>query len=140
MDLFQVIWTKRLLDNDTKIQTTSMKSKYFLQKIQCFCTTNLTDTEWIIFFQNAEDFGGPRKEFFLMMMRAIKEKYFDKGLLTAFREDYEKIGILFGKILKKLTVVQAGTLTLFSCLRNSQDFYPAAKDLRIISYLVLCGF
>lgn len=54
-----------------------------------------------ILFQNAQDFGGPRKEFFVMMMRAIKEKYFDKGLLTAFREDYVNIGILFGKILEK---------------------------------------
>ena len=50
------------------------------------------------------------------MMRAIKEKYFDKGLFTAFREDYVKIGILFGKLFKKMTAVQAGTLTSFSFL------------------------
>ncbi len=55
-----------------------------------------------ISFQNAQDFGGPRKEFFVMIMREIKEKYFDKGLLTAFREDYVTIGISFGKIFEKI--------------------------------------
>jgi len=44
----------------------------------------------------AQDYGGPRKEFFLMMLRAIKDKYFDGSLKIAFAEDYYLVGILFG--------------------------------------------
>ena len=45
----------------------------------------------------AKDYGGPRKEFFLTVLNAIKEKYFDKGLRQHLFNKYETIGKIMGK-------------------------------------------
>jgi hypothetical protein len=37
---------------------------------------------YFLFFQIASDYGGPRKEFFRLILIEIKEKYFDKGIKT----------------------------------------------------------
>ena len=42
------------------------------------------------------DFGGPRKEFFRVLLQDIKEKYFDHGLRELLKEDYKEIGKIFG--------------------------------------------
>ena len=47
-------------------------------------------------FQVAEDFGGPRKEFFRIALKTVKEGYFDDGFQEIFNEDYLIIGKLFG--------------------------------------------
>ncbi|KAL9977068.1 hypothetical protein ACROYT_G014433 [Oculina patagonica] len=44
----------------------------------------------------AQDLGGPRKEFFKLIMQAVKEKYFDKGLLSHYENDYQTVGSIFG--------------------------------------------
>lgn len=46
--------------------------------------------------QSAQDFGGPRKEFFRLVLREIKEIYFDNGLRELLSEKYYIIGIIFG--------------------------------------------
>lgn len=46
--------------------------------------------------QTAVDYGGPRKEFFRLIMQEIKEKYFDHGFRELLHEDYEVIGKIFG--------------------------------------------
>ena len=46
--------------------------------------------------QVAEDFVGPRKEFFRIALKTVKERYFDNGLQKMFSEDYLIIGKLFG--------------------------------------------
>ena len=46
--------------------------------------------------QVAEDFVGPRKEFFCIALKTVKERYFDNGLQKMFSEDYLIIGKLFG--------------------------------------------
>ena len=46
-------------------------------------------------FQIAVDIGGPRKEFFRLILNEIKEKYFDKGL----REHLESDNVLVGKVM-----------------------------------------
>lgn len=45
----------------------------------------------------AEDLGGPRKEFFNLILHEIKEKYFDHGLQWDFEKDYETVGLVMGK-------------------------------------------
>ena len=40
----------------------------------------------------ASDLGGPRKEFFMLCLREIQSKYFDKGLRDYMSEDYEVAG------------------------------------------------
>ena len=46
--------------------------------------------------QTAVDYGGPRKEFFRLIMMEIKDKYFDHGFRELLHEDYEVIGKIFG--------------------------------------------
>ncbi|KAL5007947.1 hypothetical protein ScPMuIL_013528 [Solemya velum] len=56
----------------------------------------------------AVDYGGPRKEFFRLVLTAIKEKYFDYGLREHLAEDY----ITVGKIIA-LSILQNGKLPKF---------------------------
>ena len=57
-----------------------------------------TDRELLLFFcEMAEDLGGPRKEFFDLILHEIKEKYFDHGLRWDFEKDYETVGLVMGK-------------------------------------------
>ncbi|XP_052281203.1 uncharacterized protein LOC127878711 [Dreissena polymorpha] len=56
----------------------------------------------------AEDYGGPRKEFFRIILRAIKEKYFDSGLRELLQDDDRMVGIVFA-----LTILQNGKLPTF---------------------------
>ena len=51
----------------------------------------------LYFLQCANDYGGPRKEFFRLVMLSIKEKYFDKGIREHLADDYETVGILMGE-------------------------------------------
>ncbi|KAH3795647.1 hypothetical protein DPMN_149202 [Dreissena polymorpha] len=45
----------------------------------------------------ALDYGGLRKECFRIALQAIKEKSFDHGVRDLFSDDYQTIGIVFGK-------------------------------------------
>lgn len=47
--------------------------------------------------QCASDQGGPRKEFFRLVLSAVKEKYFDKGLREHLAQDYVTVGKIMGK-------------------------------------------
>ena len=44
--------------------------------------------------EGAQDFGGPRKEFFRLVLKEIKEKLFDSGLNEDFAEQYYISGII----------------------------------------------
>ncbi|XP_061168808.1 uncharacterized protein LOC133178056 [Saccostrea echinata] len=58
--------------------------------------------------ETAVDYGGPRKEFFRLILRAIKEKYFDSGLRELLYEDYEVVGKTFA-----LSILQNGKIPTF---------------------------
>lgn len=47
--------------------------------------------------QIAEDYGGPKKEFFVHLIRQVKVKFFDDGLIEYLEEDYFEIDLLLGK-------------------------------------------
>ena len=49
----------------------------------------------------AEDYGGPRKEFFRLVLAQIKETFFDRGLREMLREKYVAVGIVLGNFEKK---------------------------------------
>ena len=49
-------------------------------------------------FQIAVDIGGPRKEFFRLILNEIKEKYFDKGLREHLESDYVLVGKVMGEL------------------------------------------
>lgn len=45
----------------------------------------------------AEDFGGPRKEFFSAILREIYEFYFKNGLKEHMSNDYFIVGVIMSK-------------------------------------------
>ena len=49
----------------------------------------------VCLFQSAMDFGGPRKEFFALVLQKIQEHYFDP--VKEWSGDYEVIGKIMGK-------------------------------------------
>ena len=54
--------------------------------------------------QVAEDFCGPRKEFFRIAVKSVKERYFDNGLQEMFSEDYLIIGLFDYLVCKTLLI------------------------------------
>ena len=54
--------------------------------------------------QKALDHGGPRKEFFVLVLRAIKEKYFDDGLVPSDARDYCLIEKIMSKYVSNMSV------------------------------------
>lgn len=56
----------------------------------------------------ASDLGGPRKEFFMLCLREIQSKYFDKGLRDSMSADYETVGVIMG-----LSMLQNGRVPHF---------------------------
>ena len=58
--------------------------------------------------ESAEDYGGPRKEFFRLCLREIKAKYFDNGLKDHLSNDYSTIGLIM-----VLSTLQNGSIPRF---------------------------
>ena len=58
--------------------------------------------------ENAQDFGGPRKEFFNLAVGEIKAKYFDNGWREHLAEDYEMVGLILA-----MSMLQNGILPKF---------------------------
>lgn len=46
--------------------------------------------------EGAQEFGGPRKEFFRLVLKEIKKKSFDNGLIEDFAEHFYMCGIVMG--------------------------------------------
>ena len=78
-------------------------------------------------FMNEEsvDLGGPRKEWLMLMNKAIKEKYFDHGLREFLSKDYVKVGVMIGTAM-----LQNGQLPAFleeSQLQQIISLHPMDK-------------
>ena len=52
----------------------------------------------------AEDYGGPRKEFFRLCLRDIKATYCDNGLKDHLADDYSTIGLIMALVLCRMAV------------------------------------
>ena len=63
---------------------------YTLSYVLMFC--------YFFYFQEAQDYGGPRKEFLRLILSEIYTKYFEKGIKEHLSEDYFEVGIVFGKL------------------------------------------
>ncbi|XP_070581505.1 uncharacterized protein [Ptychodera flava] len=71
--------------------------------------TNYRITLEVEFYgEQARDYGGPRKEFFRLTLKEIKDKYFDDGLKEHLATDYKVIGIIMG-----LSIIQNGKIPEF---------------------------
>ena len=82
--------------------------------------------------EGAQDFGGPRKEFFRLVLKEIKEQLFDNGLIEDFAERYHTSGIIMG-----LSVLQNGKIPTFlseeqlqELLDDSAEHSPCIVNLR----------
>uniref|UniRef100_A0A8W8J7A0 HECT domain-containing protein n=1 Tax=Magallana gigas TaxID=29159 RepID=A0A8W8J7A0_MAGGI len=73
-----------------------------------YCLNLRTTLEVQFYDETAEDLGGPRKEFFQLVLSEIKRKYFDSGLREHLAKDY----LTVGKIMS-LSVLQNGKLPKF---------------------------
>ena len=56
----------------------------------------------------ANDAGGPRKEFFRLCLKEIKDKYFGNGLNDLIAEEYEFVGMIMA-----LSILQNGPVPRF---------------------------
>ncbi|KAL5019444.1 hypothetical protein ScPMuIL_002336 [Solemya velum] len=80
--------------------------------------------------ETAVDLGGPRKEFFVLILRAIKEKYFDQGLRDLLCADYEFVGKVFA-----LSILQNGKLPTFMSSDILQDLIEGLFEVDARSYI-----
>ncbi|CAB3980212.1 leucine-rich repeat-containing DDB_G0290503 isoform X1 [Paramuricea clavata] len=58
--------------------------------------------------ENAQDAGGPRREFFRLCLQQIMEKYFNNGLREHISEDYKTVGLIMA-----LSILQNGNIPRF---------------------------
>jgi hypothetical protein len=92
---------------------------------------NLRLTLQVTFYgEVAHDNGGPRKEFFRLCLRAIKEKYFDNGLHILLADDYEKIGIVMA-----MSILQNGPVPRFLEESILQELFQNPQPSPCISKL-----
>ena len=82
--------------------------------------------------EGAQNLGGPRKEFFRLVLKEIKEKLFDSGLIEDFAERYYTSGIIMG-----LSVLQNGKIPSFlseeqlqELIDDSSEHSPCIVNLR----------
>ena len=73
--------------------------------------------------EGAQDSGGPRKEFFRLVLKEIKEKLFDNGLIEDFAERHYTSGIIMG-----LSVLQNGKIPTFLSEEQLQELIDDTSD------------
>lgn len=72
------------------------------EEISCIEDVQLS-LEVSFYGENAQDAGGPRKEFFRLCLQEIKQKYFDNGIKEHLSEDYKVVGLIMA-----LSILQNG--------------------------------
>ena len=70
----------------------------------------------------AEDYGGPRKEFFRLCLRDIKATYFDNGLKDHLADDYSTIGLIMS-----LSILQNGSIPRFVNEEHLQALFASQE-------------
>ena len=78
----------------------------------------------------ASDLGGPRKEFFMLCLREIQSKYFDRGLRDYMSADYEAVGLIMG-----LSMLQNGCIPHFLTEEVIQELFMSETPSQCITNL-----
>ena len=76
--------------------------------------------------ERAQDYGGPRREFFATIIKEIYAKYFEKGWREHLANEYEVVGLIVS-----LSILQNGLLPRFfegDMLKVTFKDYPAANE------------
>ena len=77
----------------------------------------------------AKGYGGPRREFFNLILQEIEERYFDHGDELPSSNSYYDIGVLFGKcclilffsLFKFLAFAPSGCLTIYNLFSKNKQ-------------------
>jgi hypothetical protein len=77
------------------------------EEISCIEDVQLS-LEVSFYGENAQDAGGPRKEFFRLCLQEIKQKYFDNSIKEHLSEDYKVVGLIMA-----LSILQNGKMPRF---------------------------
>jgi hypothetical protein len=80
--------------------------------------------------ENAQDAGGPRREFFRLCLQQIMEKYFDNGLKEHISKDYKTLGLIMA-----LSVLQNGKIPRFSEELLQEIFISDVPQSRCVANL-----
>ena len=75
----------------------------------------------------AEDYGGPRKEFFRLCLRYIKATYFDNGLKDHLTNDYSTIVLIMA-----LSTLQNGSIPRFVKKDNLQALLKYVFNSQVV--------
>ncbi|KXJ11675.1 hypothetical protein AC249_AIPGENE7130 [Exaiptasia diaphana] len=70
----------------------------------------------------AEDYGGPRKEFFSLILRAVDEFFFKNGLKEHLKTDYHTVGVIMA-----LSMLQNGKMPCFLSEEQLQETFHAVQ-------------
>ncbi|XP_053383435.1 uncharacterized protein LOC123541168 [Mercenaria mercenaria] len=105
------------IDRD-KILETSM------EEISSIPAEELRKTLEVQFYNElAADYGGPRKEFFRLVLIEIKEKYFDNGLRELLAPDYYTVGIILA-----LSILQNGKMPVFLSPQQVAEIFDTTES------------
>ena len=77
--------------------------------------------------ESAEDFGGPRQEFFRLCLQEIKAKYFDNGLKNHLVDDYSTVGLIMA-----LSTLQNGVIPRFLKEEDLQALFSSEEPSNCI--------
>ena len=95
--------------------------KTALEEIQFLKEPRLT-LEVGFYDESAQDFGGPRQEFFRLCLQEIKAKYFDNGLKDHLVDDYSTVGLIMA-----LSILQNGVIPRFLKEEDLQALFSSEE-------------
>lgn len=78
-----------------------------LEEVKCIENPRIT-LEVSFYGESAQDYGGPRREFFRICLQEIKAKYFDNGFREHLADDYTTVGLIMA-----LSILQNGAIPRF---------------------------
>ncbi|XP_065934567.1 uncharacterized protein [Magallana gigas] len=154
----KVIVTGRSLELDDLLNCDSGDTSFIMvdrgniletafDEIKSITDKDLRKTLEVNFYNEcASDQGGPRKEFFRLVLSAVKEKYFDKGLREHLAKDYVTVGKIMGgrrgdvslqHILQFVTGASEEPILGF-CHPPSIEFVKPRDDTRFIPTANTC--
>ena len=126
----KTIVTGRPLEQSSTFEDSNTETNFILidranvfgsakDELELVTETTLRLTLEVSFYgEIAKDSGGPRKEFFRLALREVKQKHFDDGFKVHLEEDYVMIGVLMA-----LSILQNGPVPRFISENILQELF-----------------
>lgn len=107
--------TSYILINRDDVLKTALEEIQFLKEPRLTLEVGFYD-------ESAQDFGGPRQEFFRLCLQEIKAKYFDNGLKDHLVDDYSTVGLIMA-----LSILQNGVIPRFLKEEDLQALFSSEE-------------